>query len=128
AINFMRTIQSQAAASGVGIANYSRSMTVTNQFFSEQIQNITVSATDKQLVDFLYKLGEGASGVRVRDLELQPDAPRQHLNANIRLVASYQTALPKTAPAKTAAMPKIIPPRTTSAILKKSPHPTAKPK
>jgi hypothetical protein len=28
--------------------------------------------------------------VRVRDLELQPDAARQHLNANIRLVASYQ--------------------------------------
>ena len=28
--------------------------------------------------------------IRVRDLELQPDAPRQHLNANIQLVASYQ--------------------------------------
>jgi hypothetical protein len=33
----------------------------------------------------------------VRDLELQPDTPRQHLNANIRLVASYQ----KNAPADT---------------------------
>jgi len=28
--------------------------------------------------------------IRVRDLELQPDGPRLHLNANIRLVASYQ--------------------------------------
>jgi hypothetical protein len=28
--------------------------------------------------------------IRVRDLELQPDTPRQHLDANIRLVASYQ--------------------------------------
>ena len=66
-------------------------MTRTNDaFFVEQIQNIVVLANDRQLVDFLYKLGSGASAIRVRDLELQPDAPRQNLNANIRLVASYQ--------------------------------------
>jgi Tfp pilus assembly protein PilO len=104
AINFMRTISTQAATSGVGIPNYSRSMTHTNQFFSEQIQNINVFATDAQLVDFLYKLGNSASIVRVRDLELQPDAARQHLNGNIRLVASYQTTpanlKPATAKAK----------------------------
>jgi Tfp pilus assembly protein PilO len=87
----MRTIQAQAEASGVGRANYSRSIMHTNDaFFIEQVQNISVVATDQQLVDFLYKLGSGASMIRVRDLELQPDGPRQHLNANIRLVASYQ--------------------------------------
>ena len=91
AINFMRTIQAQAEASGVGRANYSRSIMHTNDaFFIEQKQNITVVATDQQLVDFLYKLGSGSSMIRVLDLELQPDGPRQHLNANIRLVASYQ--------------------------------------
>jgi Tfp pilus assembly protein PilO len=90
AINFMRTIQAQAAASGVGIANYSRSMTRTNEFFTEQTQNINVVATDEQLVDFLYKLGSSASMVRVRDLELQPDSVRLHLNASMQLVASYQ--------------------------------------
>lgn len=91
AINFMRTIQAQAEASGVGRANYSRSIMHTNDaFFIEQVQNINVVATDQQLVDFLYKLGSGASMIRVRDLELQPDTPRLHLNANIRLVASYQ--------------------------------------
>lgn len=90
AINFMRTIQQQASASGFGIQNYSRSMMRTNQFFVEQVQNISVSATEEQLVDFLYKIGSGASMIRVRDLELQPDQPRQRLNANIRLVASYQ--------------------------------------
>jgi type II secretory pathway component PulM len=101
AINFMRSIQAQASASKVGIANYSRSMTRTNDaFFLEQVQNINVIATDAQLVDFLYKLGNGASVVRVQDLELQPDTVRQHLNANIRLVASFQ----KNEPAKRASI------------------------
>ena len=90
AINFMRVIQSQASASGFGIQSYSRTMMHTNQFFVEQVQNISVVATEEQLVDFLYKIGSGASTIRVRDLELQPDAPRQRLTANIRLVASYQ--------------------------------------
>ena len=102
AINFMRTIQAQAEASGVGRPNYSRSTMHTNDaFFIEQVQNINVVATDQQLVDFLYKLGSGASMIRVRDLELQPDAPRLHLNANIRLVASYQKN--PAAPARAAA-------------------------
>lgn len=102
AINFMRTIQAQAEASGVGRANYSHSIMRTNDaFFIEQVQNINVVATDQQLVDFLYKLGSGASMIRVRDLELQPDGPRQHLNAGIRLVASYQKN--PAAPARAAA-------------------------
>jgi hypothetical protein len=90
-IDMLRTIQNQSTQSGVGIANTSRPITHTNDaFFVEQVENIKVTADDKQLVDFLYKLGSGASMIRVRDLELQPDTPRQHLNANIRLVASYQ--------------------------------------
>jgi Tfp pilus assembly protein PilO len=89
-LNFMRVIQTQAAESGVGIGSTSRQMTHTNEFFVEQVQNISVTATDEQLVDFLFKLGSGASMIRVRDLELQPDGSRTRLNANIRLVASYQ--------------------------------------
>ena len=102
AINFMRSIQSQASASGFGIQDYSRSMMRTNQFFVEQIQNITVSATEPQLVDFLYKIGSGSSMIRVRDLELQPDQPHQRLNAKIRLVASYQKNPKSAAPATNA--------------------------
>lgn len=106
-VNMMRAIQSQSAQSGVGIVNTSRQMTRTNDtFFVEQIQNINVLANDKQLVDFLYKLGSGASTIRVRDLELQPDAAKQNLTANIRLVASYQKSAPaagqKAAPAAPA--------------------------
>ncbi len=102
AIDFMRTIHDQSVASGVNINSYSRSMMQTNQFFVEQTQNINAIATDEQLVDFLYKLGSGASMVRVRDLELQPDNARQHLNANIRLVASYQKSAPASSKSTTA--------------------------
>jgi Tfp pilus assembly protein PilO len=98
-INFMRTVQTQSSQSGVAIVNTSRQLTRTNDaFFVEQVQNINVLATDEQLVDFLYKLGSGASMIRVRDLEMQPDAPRMKLSANIRLVANYQKN-PKSAPA-----------------------------
>lgn len=108
AINFMRNIQSQSGQSGVQLQSTSRQITRTNDvFFVEQIQNINVLATDDQLVEFLYQLGSGASMIRVRDLELQPDQPRQHLTANIKLVASYQknpkpatAAKPSTAKAK----------------------------
>jgi hypothetical protein len=94
-INFLRTIQSQALASGVVLVNPGRSLTRTNDaFFVQQIQNINVTATDDQLVDFLYKLGSDVSMIRVLDLELQPDSPRQKLNANIKLVASYQRNAP----------------------------------
>jgi type II secretory pathway component PulM len=112
AINFMRTIQSQSAASGVGIVNTSRQLTHTNEFFVEQVQNINVIATDAQLVDFLYKLGNDASMIRVLDLELQPDGAKQHLNANIQLVASYQkkpgAPQPAKAPAASPAKPQLI--------------------
>jgi type II secretory pathway component PulM len=103
-INFNRAILNQSVSSGVAILNTSKQITHTNdQFFVEQVLNVNVQATnDQQLVDFLYKLGNDASMIRVRDLELQPDPPHQHLNANIQLVASYQ----KMSPVKTGSSAK----------------------
>ena len=101
AITFTRTIEAQRVASGVGNPNYSTSTMRTNEFFTERMQNINVVATDSQLVDFLYKLGNDASMVRVIGLELQPDPPKMHLTAQIRLIASYQKN-PKPASANTA--------------------------
>ena len=103
AINLMRTIQGQAAASGFGIQSFSPSIMRTNDaFFVEQVQNINVTATEDQLVDFLYKLGASASMIRVRDLALQPDPPHQRLTANIKLVASYQKKTAAAPAAKTS--------------------------
>jgi type II secretory pathway component PulM len=129
AINFMRTIQSQSAASGVGIVNTSRQLTHTNEFFMEQVQNINVVATDAQLVDFLYKLGNDASMIRVRDLELQPDARHMQLNANIQLVASYQkkpVTVAAVAPAAHAPPPSSSKPRDLAAPTNSKPKSATK--
>ena len=103
AINLMRTIGAQAQASGFVIQSFSPSIMRTNDaFFVEQVQNIVVVAKEEQLVDFLYKLGSSASMIRVRNLALQPDQPRQRLTANIQLVASYQKNLSPAPAAKTS--------------------------
>jgi len=94
---FARTIQDQQARSGVGIQQFGRVTTQTNQFFLELTQPISVQSGEAQLVDFLYNLGSGNSLIRVRDLTLRPDAPRQQLSGTVKLVASYQKNPPKKA-------------------------------
>jgi hypothetical protein len=101
ATEFYRNIAAQALQSGVQVLVNSRTMTRTNQFFLEQIQTITVQATEKQLVDFLYNLGTGNSLIRARSLSVHPDQSRQQLNATITLIASYQ----KNSKAQAAAAP-----------------------
>lgn len=94
AVNFVRTIQTQSTLSHVQIARmYQQPPRTNDAFFISQVQNVSVIADDQQLVDFLYKLGSGSSMIRVSDLELQPDRERQHLNANMKLVASYQKSV-----------------------------------
>ena len=101
---FLRTVQNQAAVSGVTITSISRQSTRTNEFFLEQLQTFQVQAREEQLVDFLFNLGAGESIIRARGLSLRPTATRQQLGGNIDLVASYQKNPKKTAP-KTAAAP-----------------------
>lgn len=101
AAQFSRAIQAQEVQSGVHIIQTSKATTRTNQFFLEQSQSINVQAGEKELVDFLYSLGSGNSLIRARDLSVRPDPPRQNLNANVKLVASYQKkpiAKPGTSP------------------------------
>lgn len=94
---FIRVIQDQQAQSGVGIQSLGRTSTQTNQFFLELTQLITVQSQEAQLVDFLYNLGAGNSLIRVRDLSLKPDPPRQQLSGSVKLVASYQKNPPRKA-------------------------------
>ena len=94
---FARAIQNQQATSRVGIPNFGRTTYATNQFFVDLTQVITVQSGEDRLVDFLYNLGAGNSLIRVRDLALNPDGPRQQLSGTVKLVASYQKNPPKKA-------------------------------
>ena len=118
ALHFSTAIQSQAAASGVGIQQTGRLITRTNLYFLEQSQTIATLSGEQQLVDFLYNLGAGNSLIRVRDLALRPDPPRQALSANIKLAANYQ----KKAPVKGATTPAPTPaPKTTPSVRPSTP-------
>ncbi len=93
-VNLMLTVQSQAAQSGVTILANRPQPARTNEFFLEQAQSLTVTATEAPLVDFLYHLGAGTSLTRVRDLSLMRDPSGHQLRADIKLVASYQKKPP----------------------------------
>jgi len=87
---FQNTINAQAGRSGVHFNSNGKVNTQTNQFFLERSQSVSVQGAEPQVVDFLYSLGSGNSLIRVRELNLRPDPPRQQLVANVKLVASYQ--------------------------------------
>jgi len=108
---FARTIQEHQARSGVGIPNFGVTRTSTNQFFLELTQPVSVQSGEAQLVDFLYSLGSDNSLIRVRELTLRPDPPRQQLSGTVKLVASYQKNMSKkatTAPSPTSASARMV--------------------
>jgi hypothetical protein len=90
-LQFQHTVTDEEMKSGVRPGSAGRTITTTNQFFLEQSQTITVQSGEQQLVDFLYNLGAGNSLIRVRELQLHPDAQtHQELTATIKIVASFQ--------------------------------------
>jgi Tfp pilus assembly protein PilO len=103
-LHFASTREAVARQAGVNISQTSKIATRTNQFFLELTQNISLQTKESELVNFLYSLGSSNSLIRVRDLSLRPDAPRHHLNATVKLAASYQKKQTGRAPvAKTQA-------------------------
>jgi len=94
ALALQSSVQNQAGQSGVAILSYSSSApsgtSRTAEFFSEQGLRVTANSGDKELIDFLFKLGTGNSLIRVRDLDVKPDPSQMKLNSSISLVASYQ--------------------------------------
>jgi hypothetical protein len=87
--DFQNKILSGAVGSGVIIQQQPKPRSQTNTFFIEQIQNLTLQAKEKQLVDFLFGLGNGPA-IRVRGLTLHADPSHTLLQAGVTLVASYQ--------------------------------------
>lgn len=98
AIELLRAIQSKAALHRVSITATSRQTTRTNQFFHEQSVNVSTLSGEGELVNFLYDLGSDNSTIRVRDLSVSPEPQRHRLTAKIRLVSSFQSGTPASAP------------------------------
>jgi Tfp pilus assembly protein PilO len=108
AVNLIRLVQGQANQSGVAILNIETRKGAAarpNDYFEEQAITISVNTGDKELVDFLAKLGAGKTMIRVRDLSLAPDPSHSKLSGRMTLVASYQKP-PSTKPALTSAQTK----------------------
>ena len=108
ALQLQVSVQKQAAASGVAIlSSDSRqaSSLKPSEFFDEQTLRVTANSGDKELVDFLYKLGAGDSLIRIRDLTLSPDPSGSRLNSTIAFVASYQRPATTKKPVNTAKTP-----------------------
>ena len=90
AFQFARRITDEQMRSGVTPQGGGKIFTQTNLFFLEQTTTVNVEGNEQHLIDFLFNLGSGDSMIRVREMNLHPDAPRQRLAANVKLVASYQ--------------------------------------
>lgn len=101
-LRFLQTIQSQAFQSHVTFSLPSRQTETTNLYFIEKSQVVAIQGGESNLVDFLYSIGAGDSLIRVRAMNIRPEANHYQLNASITLVASYQRK--RTAPTRTPAV------------------------
>jgi hypothetical protein len=110
AVRFVRLIQNEESKVGVmhdSMNPQRQSGPAANPFFLEQSETMTLQSSEKQLVDFLYNLGNGTSLIRVKVLSVQPDQSHQRLTTRLTLIASYQkTEVAPRAPAPAAATAK----------------------
>lgn len=125
AVQFQKTIQEIANRSGVSINRYDpanprrgalgastgAANSPTNSFFEESGLSVQMQQVDeKDLVLFLYNLGNGNSNIRVKELELNPHNTGTRLVCKALLIASYQKAPPpKSAGLAPAAKPSALP-------------------
>lgn len=114
ALQLSQEVNSQAALSGVSITSISPlqrqgATGKTNSFFDEASVTISINASEKELIEFLYRLADKDLLIRAKSMQLSPDPSRQRLQGPIMLVKSYQRRPPPKAsplaakPATTAA-------------------------
>ncbi len=137
ALGLANEVRDQAAASSVSVPRWDSTQRSsgprTNSIFDEAMLTITVSAGEKELVDFLYGLGSSESLIRVRSMNLQRDPSQFRLSGTLNLVKSYQRKPPKPATQTTVASAKSAkatpPPAKTNAPPAKAavPPPTSRP-
>lgn len=75
-------VQRQTPAGGGDVPN--------NPFFTEQRVTIHFTSGEKELVDFLIKLGSDKSLIRVRDMDIKPDPQQYKLVGSVTIIGRYQ--------------------------------------
>ena len=61
------------------------------KFFEQKAYSLTVNTDSAELINFLVAIGSDDSVIRVRDLDLKPEPPKNNrLICNMTLVANYQ--------------------------------------
>lgn len=105
--NLMKTVQKRALTSGLNITR-SRPGSLTRrkgQDFEEFKQNILLHGDQLQLTDFLKKMADNHSMIRVSKMNIQPATnARKQLKVDLTFVASYpkpeEESKPKSKPKK----------------------------
>lgn len=63
----------------------------TNKYFQELSMRVTFTGTEeKDLINFLYRLSDGNSSIRVREFSIKPDQSKMLLLGYLTLVANYE--------------------------------------
>ena len=89
-VNMSRTVNDLQGSSGINITQRFKVNTSTNDFFIEKSMRINFSGKENEIVDFLWKLGEDDSLVRVSEMRIKPDKNRTRLEGSMWLTSSYQ--------------------------------------
>ena len=108
ALRLSQEVNSQAALSGVTLTSISPlqrtgSTGKTNAFFEEASVTVSINTSEKELLDFLFRLADKDMLIRARSMNLSPDPTRMRLQGPVQLVKSFQRKPPVKAAAKTAA-------------------------
>ncbi len=139
AVRFVRLIQNQTTLFGIvpdSMSIQHQTGETNNPFFMNQTETMSMTSTEKQLVDFLYSLGAGTNSlIRVKALSVTPDPSHQRLATRVTLVASYQkkaivpatAAAKRPAPEQKPAGPPVPPPVARGGIPPGAPIPGSKP-
>ncbi len=104
ALRLSQEINSQAALSGVTITSISPigrqgGGGKTNSFFDEASVTVNINTSEKELIEFLYRLADKDLLIRAKSMNLSPDPSRQRLQGLLVLVKSFQRRPPpKAAP------------------------------
>ena len=110
ALRLSQEVNSQAALSGVTITAITPQQQQgtggkTNAFFQETSVTVNINSSEKELIEFLFRLADKDMLIRARSMQLSPDPSRMRLQGPIRLVKSFQRRPPVKAATTAAAKP-----------------------